>query len=61
VPDIREVLPEAYELVEHGHFTEGDFADFVFGNPVSLWAGNKPDFFDGTVVESAVRKHIAQG
>ena len=61
VPDIREVLPEAYELVEHGHFSESDFTDFVFANPISLWAGNKPDFFDGTVVEGAVRKHLGQG
>ena len=60
VPDIREVLPEAYELVEHGHFSESDFADFVFANPISLWAGNKPDFFDGTVVEGAVRKHLGR-
>lgn len=59
VPDFREVLPEAYELVEHGHFTEADFADFVFGNPVALWAGNNPSFFDGTVVEGAVRSHLA--
>ena len=60
VPDIREVLPEAYELVEHGHFSESDFADFVFGNPISLWTGNKPDFFDGTVVEGPVRKHLGR-
>jgi predicted TIM-barrel fold metal-dependent hydrolase len=57
VPDFRGVLPEAYELVEHGHFSEHDFMEFVFGNPVSLWAGGRPDFFKGTVVESAVDKH----
>lgn len=60
VPDVTEVLCEAYELVEHGHFTEADFASFVFENPISLWAGNKPDFFDGTVVEGAVRKHLGR-
>ena len=60
VPDVSEVLCEAYELVEHGHFTEADFASFVFENPISLWAGNKPDFFDGTVVEGAVRKHLGR-
>jgi predicted TIM-barrel fold metal-dependent hydrolase len=54
VPDFRGVLPEAYELVEDGHFSEKDFEEFVFGNPVSLWAGGRPDFFEGTVVESAV-------
>jgi hypothetical protein len=59
VPDFREVLPEAYELVEHGHFTEHDFMEFVFGNAVSLWAGNNPSFFKGTVVEGAVDSLIA--
>jgi hypothetical protein len=56
VPDFREVLPEAYELVEDGHFSEQDFMEFVFANPVSLWAGGRPDFFKGTVVENAVEK-----
>jgi hypothetical protein len=56
VPDFRGVLPEAYELVEDGHFSEHDFMEFVFGNPVSLWAGGRPGFFKGTVVEAAVDK-----
>jgi predicted TIM-barrel fold metal-dependent hydrolase len=59
VPDFRGVLPEAYELVEDGHFSEHDFMEFVFGNPVSLWTGTNPDFFAGTVVEGAVAKHRA--
>ena len=33
VRDMREVLPEAYELVEHGQITEEDFAHFVFRQP----------------------------
>jgi predicted TIM-barrel fold metal-dependent hydrolase len=53
VPDMREVLPEAYELVEHGHVDEQQFSDFVFGNPVRLWAGMNPNFFRDTVVEDA--------
>jgi len=61
VPDAREVLPEAYELVEHGHLTEDDFAAFVFENPVSLWAGANPNFFTGTTVENAVDKLTASG
>ena len=32
VVDMRDPLPEAYELVEDGHITESDFSDFVFGN-----------------------------
>jgi hypothetical protein len=59
VPDFRETLTEAYELVEDGHLSEQDFEDFVFANPVSLWAGGNPDFFTGTVVEGAVEKHLA--
>jgi len=53
VPDLRGVVPEAYELVEHGHVDEEQFRDFVFDNPVRLWSGMTPDFFDGTVVEGA--------
>jgi hypothetical protein len=59
VPDFREVLPEAHELVDDGHLSAADFKDFVFGNPVSLWAGGNPDFFRGTVVEDDVKRHLA--
>jgi predicted TIM-barrel fold metal-dependent hydrolase len=51
VPDLRGVVPEAYELVEHGHVNEEQFRDFVFDNPVKLWNAMNPDFFRGTVVE----------
>jgi len=53
VRDMRGVLAEAYELVEHGHIDEAQFSDFVYGNPVRLWAGMNPDFFAGTAVEKA--------
>jgi predicted TIM-barrel fold metal-dependent hydrolase len=59
VPDIRVVLPEAYELVEHGHLSHDDFREFVFGNAVSLWAGNNADFFRASAVETAVDKELA--
>src|SRR6202040_606404 len=32
VPDMRMVLPEAYELVEDGLLTANDFRDFTFAN-----------------------------
>jgi predicted TIM-barrel fold metal-dependent hydrolase len=51
VPDLRGVVPEAYELVEHGHVDEEQFRDFVFDNPVKLWNSMNPEFFRGTVVE----------
>jgi predicted TIM-barrel fold metal-dependent hydrolase len=52
VRDMRDVVPEAYELVEDGHIDEAQFRQFVFDNPVRLWAGMNPDFFRGTSVES---------
>ena len=55
VPDFREVLHEAWELVDHGHLDLADFRAFTFENPVALWAGTNPKIFDGTVVESAAR------
>jgi len=58
VPDAREVLPEAWELVERGLLSEGDFRAFTFGNAVSLWAGGNPAFFDGTVIEAEARREL---
>ena len=37
VPDIREVLPEAWELVEDGHINEADFRALTFENACELW------------------------
>jgi hypothetical protein len=60
VPDMTEVLEEAWELVEEKGMSEEDFQAFTFGNAVKLWASVNPDFFKGTVVESQVRKLQAQ-
>jgi predicted TIM-barrel fold metal-dependent hydrolase len=60
VPDIREVLPEVYELVDRGVFEPADFRCLVFDAPVRLWTDNNPGFFDGTAVEAAVRGHRAR-
>lgn len=60
VPDMTEVVEEAYELVEEGVITEDDFRDFVFANPAELYAQTNPDFFKGTAVESAVDALMAQ-
>jgi predicted TIM-barrel fold metal-dependent hydrolase len=51
VPDMMEVLPEAYELCEDGLITADDFRDFTFANAVRLWGTVNPAFFKGTVVE----------
>ncbi len=55
VPDMTEVLKEAWELVEEKGMSEEDFHAFAFGNAVKLWSSLNPDFFAGTVVDEAVR------
>lgn len=52
VPDARQVLVEAWELVEKGSATEEDFADLTYNNPMSLWAGANPAFFEGTALSA---------
>lgn len=56
VPDMRQVVPEAFELVERGHIDLEQFRDFVFTNPTRLWTAMNPSFFTGTSVEAAVEK-----
>jgi hypothetical protein len=58
VPDFREVIPEAYELVEDGFVTEQDFREFTFANAARLHTRNNPSFFKGTVVEQAVADEL---
>ena len=60
VPDMTEVLPEAYELVEHGLINEGDFEELVFSNAARLYATLNPDFFKGTACESQVAALLAK-
>jgi predicted TIM-barrel fold metal-dependent hydrolase len=59
VPDMAEVVPEAYELVEHGLLTDDDFRDFMFANAVRFWGEVNPDFFRGTGVEKAAAAVLA--
>jgi hypothetical protein len=61
VPDMADVVPEAYELVEHGLIDDTDFRDFMFTNAVRFWGEVNPDFFKGTVVEKAAAEALAQG
>jgi predicted TIM-barrel fold metal-dependent hydrolase len=61
VLDMTKVLTEAWELVDEELISESDFRDFVFANPVRLWAANNPDFFNGTVVEQQARALLAAG
>ena len=60
VPDMREVVEEAYELVEHELINEDDFRDFMFTNTVNLYGKVNPGFFDGTAVEAEARKLLGR-
>jgi hypothetical protein len=53
------VPPQAQALVGTGRLTEDGFRDFAFTNPIHLLAGMNPDFFKGTVVETAVEEVLA--
>ena len=54
VPDMTQVMVDAYQMVERGSITEADFRDFAFGNVVAMHTGMNPEFFKGTVVEGEV-------
>jgi predicted TIM-barrel fold metal-dependent hydrolase len=60
VPDMRGVLPEAYELVEDELITAEDFRDFAFANAVRLWGTQDPTFFAGTAVATAAAGVLAE-
>ena len=55
VPDMRAVLPEAWEAVEEGHLDAADFRAFVFGNAADMLRRANPSFFDGTVIEASLK------
>jgi hypothetical protein len=59
VPDMAEVLEEAWEMVDHGWIDEAAFKQFTFSNPVRFYTGTNPGFFKGTVVEAAVDAYLA--
>src|SRR5262249_36272226 len=50
VPDMRGVLPEAWELVEDGHLTPDDFREFTYGGISRMVMAMNPEFFAGTVL-----------
>ena len=58
VADMTTILEEAFELVEHGLLSPEEFRDFTFTNAVEMHCGMNPDFFKGTVVETAVREEL---
>ena len=58
MPDFKEVMPEAFEMVEKGFMTEQDFREFTFTNAARLHTRNNRDFFKGTLVEKAVAAEL---
>jgi predicted TIM-barrel fold metal-dependent hydrolase len=54
VPDMTQVVPEAWELVERELISRDDFRQFVFANPVRLHAEMNRRFFQGTRIEQDV-------
>src|SRR5688572_10699018 len=60
VIDMRDPLPEAWELVEDGLITEDNFRDFTFANAVRLWGTQNPKFFEGTAVARAAAEELAR-
>lgn len=58
VPDVTRVVPEAWELVEHGLIDEAAFRDFAFGNVATMLTATNPAFFAGTTVEHAVASSV---
>jgi len=60
VIDMRDPLPEAYELVEDGFITPDNFRDFTFANAVHLWAAQNPRFFEGTAVARQAAEELAR-
>jgi predicted TIM-barrel fold metal-dependent hydrolase len=60
VPDMAEVLEEAWEMVDHGWIDEAAFKKFTFSNPVDFYTGTNPSYFKGTAVESAVDEYLAE-
>ena len=61
VPDMTQVVPEAYEMVEKELITAADFRDFTFANVVRLFGTGNPRFFEGTRVARRSRRGAARG
>jgi predicted TIM-barrel fold metal-dependent hydrolase len=59
VPDMRGIVPEAFEMVEDGLLDADQFRAFTFGHPAEFFAGVNPDFFAGTRIESAVAAELS--
>lgn len=61
VTDMNHAAAEAYEQVEDGLFSDEDFRKFGFEHSVHLYADNNHRFFEGTAIESEVRRVLESG
>lgn len=59
VPDMRDVLHEAFELVEDGRLDAKQFRAFAFENAARFYTDTNPRFFEGTSLEAAVKPLVA--
>jgi predicted TIM-barrel fold metal-dependent hydrolase len=55
VVDASETVAEAWELVDDGLISTSDFRELTFTNAIHLYMKMNPNFFDGTVIEAAVK------
>ncbi len=58
VPDMTEVLGEAYRPVQKGTMKPEHFRDFVFTNPTRFYTDTNPEFFADTVVADDVQRLV---
>lgn len=56
VAHMHEVLPEAYEHIEHDWMTPDQFRAFMCDNALRMYTQANPDFFSGTVVEAYAKE-----
>jgi predicted TIM-barrel fold metal-dependent hydrolase len=60
VKDMRDVLHEAYELVDRGLLDEQAFRSFTFSNAVLAHTALNAAFFDGTIIEKEARTEASR-
>lgn len=60
VADMTEVLPEAYEVVEHQWLDADQFQRFVCDNVIALYGRANPAFFEGTRVQGHAREVLGR-
>jgi hypothetical protein len=58
VAHMHEVLPEAYEHIEHGWMNRDQFRGFMCDNAVRMYGEANPHFFEGTVIEDYAAKRL---